>query len=169
VSGTEATDEPPSRALRAPASYPFPDEAVLPWSHVDTRLSTAQVYWLCTVRPGVERPPHATPLWGSWVDRTLYLAGPPTTRWARNLAAHPAVTVHLESGENVVILEGVAEDVTTDAGLGRRIVDDWLGKYGRLAPDPAGDGIWRIRPRTVRAWSSDALDDATGWTLDREV
>jgi len=34
-----------------------------------------------------------------------------------------------------------------------------------LAPDPAGDGIWRIRPRSARAWSTDALDDGTGWTF----
>jgi hypothetical protein len=165
MSDSATGPEPHGRALTGPASYPFPDRAVLPWSHADSRLAAARVYWLCTARPGEGRAPHVTPLWGSWVDRMLYLDGPPTTRWARNFTAHPAVSVHLESGEDVVILEGVAEDVTTDVELGRRIVDDWMGKYGRLAPDPAGDGIWRIRPRSARAWSTDALDDGTGWTF----
>ena len=41
------------------------------------------------------------------------------------------------------------------------------GKYGRLATDPAGDGIWCVTPTTVRGWSSDALDDGTGWEFRR--
>ena len=83
----ESGDEPQSRALVGPATYPFPDRAVLPWSHVDTRLSEARVCWLCTARAGAGRPPHVTPLWGAWVDRFLYLDGPPTTRWAAAEAA----------------------------------------------------------------------------------
>src|SRR5262245_28946204 len=125
--------EPRSRALAVPASYPFPDRAVLPWSHADSRLAEAPVYWLCTTRPDA-RPPHVTPLWGAWVDQHLYVDGPPTTRWAQNFVANPAVAVHLPSGEDVVILEGVVDDVTTDAELGCRIVAEWMRKYGRLAP-----------------------------------
>jgi hypothetical protein len=155
--------DPVARPLRGPRAYPFPDQPVLPWSYADRRLAEARCYWLATARP--DGRPHVTPLWGSWVGGRLYLDGPPVTRWARNFTANPAVAVHLESGEEVVILEGVAADVTTDADLGRRIVGDWLGKYGRLAPDPAGDGVWCVTPTTVRGWSSDALDDGTGWTF----
>ena len=160
---TDGPGEPRSRPLRAPASYPFPDDARLPWSHPDSRLTDARYYWLCTVRP--DGSPHATPLWGAWVDHLLYLDGPPTTRWAKNFIAHPVVTVHLESGDDVVILEGVAEDVTTDAALAKRVVDDWMRKYGRLPPEP-DDGVFRIRPRSVRAWSTEMLADGTGWTFD---
>ena len=44
-------------------------------------------------------------------------AGP---RKGRNLAENPNVAVHLESGDDVVILEGVAE-VVTDPGLVERL------------------------------------------------
>jgi hypothetical protein len=155
--------EPTSRALRGPRAYPFPDHPVLPWAWADSRLARAAYYWLGTVRP--DGRPHATPLWGAWVGHRLYLDGPPTTIWARNFVAHPAVTVHLESGAEVVVLEGFADDVTTDAVLGERIVTSWVRKYGRLAPDPAGDGIWRVTPRSVRAWSTEMLEDGTGWTF----
>jgi hypothetical protein len=155
--------EPTARALRGPQSYAFPDHPVLPWSHADQRLARAPYYWLGTVRP--DGRPHATALWGSWVGRRLYLDGPPTTRWARNFTANPQVTVHLESGADVVIVEGHVDDVTTDAALGRLIVADWMRKYGRLAPDPSGDGIWRVTPHSVRAWSTEALEDGTGWTF----
>jgi hypothetical protein len=161
---TGSPPEPRARALRGPRAYPFPDRPVLPWSHADQRLARAAYYWVCTVRP--DGRPHATPVWGAWIEQRLYLDGPPTTVWAGNFTANPHVTVHLENGADVVVLEGRADDATTDAALGERIVADWMGKYGRLAPDPAGDGVWRITPTSVRAWSTEMLEDGTGWTFD---
>lgn len=159
--------DPIGQPVHGPQSYAFPKsaEGLLPWSHVVERLSQARYYWLGTVRP--DGRPHVTPLWGAWVDGVLYLDGSPRTQWARNLATHPAVTMHLESGNDVVILEGVAEDLPTvsDDDLARRIVADWDHKYGRLHPDPARNGIFRITPHTVRAWSSEDLTDATSWQL----
>jgi nitroimidazol reductase NimA-like FMN-containing flavoprotein (pyridoxamine 5'-phosphate oxidase superfamily) len=129
---------------------------------VEAWLREARNYWLATVRP--DGRPHATPVWGVWVDGALYLSGFPQARWARNLAANPAVTAHLESGDLVVIIEGTAVDIETDAELGARIVAAWDTKYGRLAPDPAGDGISRITPSSVRAWTdSSSFSDATRW------
>ncbi len=104
-----------------------------------------------------------TPVWGVWVDGALYFDGLPTTRWARNLAANPVVAVHLESGDDVVILEGVVEDTVTDAELGARIVEAWAAKYGRPLPGPATEGIFRLRPRSARAWSDASLEDGTRW------
>ncbi len=134
---------------------------MLPWSHAVDRLEAARYYWLATTRP--DGRPHVTPLWGVWVDEALYMDGLPTTHWARNLAANPALSVHLDNGDNVVILEGEVEDLTTDPDLGSRIIDAWSSKYGRLQPDPAGSGIFRLRPRTARAWSNESLEDGTRW------
>jgi hypothetical protein len=69
------------------------------------------------------------------------------------------------SGEDVVILDGVAEDVVTDTAVGDRIVTAWLATYGRLAPRPDSDGLFRLRPRTARAWSSSTLEDGTRWVF----
>jgi pyridoxamine 5'-phosphate oxidase-like protein len=156
--------EPRAVPLYAPPNYPFPKgtEGLLSWSHAEALLETAPNYWISTVRPNGR--PHATPVWGVWVDGALYLDGNPVTRWARNLAANPAVSVHLESAEDVVILEGTVEDLPAVEGyLAEQIVTAWDGKYGRLHPDPAGRGIFRLMPLRARGWSTSTLRDGTRW------
>lgn len=159
----ESRTEPKVSRPEAPPSYGFGKNStrMLPWSHVVERLEEARYYWLATTRP--DGRPHVTPLWGVWVHEALYFDGLPTTRWARNLAGNPALSVHLDNGDDVVILEGVVEDLTTDPQLGSHIVDAWNKKYGRLHPDPSGSGILRLRPRTARAWSNESLEDGTRW------
>lgn len=159
-------NQPVAVPLQAPEGYAFPRgiEGLLPWSHAEELLEGARNYWMATVRPNGR--PHVTPVWGVWVDGALYFDGNPTTRWGRNLVANPSVSVHLESAEDVVILEGRAEDLAaTDAELGERIVSAWDAKYGRLHPDPAGQGIFRVFPRTARGWSTSSLDDGTRWVF----
>jgi hypothetical protein len=148
---------------QAPPSYAFGKNSapMLPWSRAVERLEDARYYWLATTRP--DGRPHVTPVWGVWVDEALYVDGLPSTRWARNLAANPALSVHLDNGNDVLILEGRIEDLTTDPALGARIVDAWDTKYGRLHPDPASSGILRLRPDTARAWSNESLEDGTRW------
>lgn len=140
------------------------EEPLLPWSHVEQQLEQAENYWLATTWP--DGRPHVTPIWGVWIDTALYFDGIPTARWARNLTAKPAIAVHLESGVDVVILEGVAEDLDhiTAPALAGRIVEQWQAKYGRLLPEPRERGMFRLRPRTARAWSR-FPHDATRWTF----
>ena len=158
--------EPTPMPLHAPKSYKFPQtpDGLLPWSHALERLERARSYWLATTRP--DGRPHVTPVWGAWVDGALYFDGLPTTQWARNLKRNPAAAVHLESGDDVVILEGVMDDLETSAELGTRIVAAWDAKYGRLHPDPVGSGIFRFTPRTGRGWSTSSLTDGTRWQFD---
>jgi hypothetical protein len=157
--------EPEASWPEAPPSYGFGKNAarMLPWSHAVERLERARYYWLATTRP--DGRPHVTPVWGVWVEGALYFDGLPTTRWARNLATNPALSVHLDNGDDVVILEGVVEELSTDPELGSRIVAAWNRKYGRLHPDPTGSGILRLRPRAARAWSNESLEDGTRWSF----
>ncbi len=76
------------------------------WSWAVERLESALNYWFSTTRP--DGRPHAMPAWAVWVDHALYFDGSPETRRSRNLAVNPAIAVHLESGDQVVILEGEA-------------------------------------------------------------
>ena len=39
------------------------------WSHVEGRMSAARNYWVCTTTP--DGRPHAMPVWGVWIERTL--------------------------------------------------------------------------------------------------
>ena len=141
------------------------EAAFLTWSSVEDQLERATNYWLATTRP--DGRPHVAPIWGVWLERALHFDGIPTARWARNMAANPSVTLHLESGTDVVILEGTGEDIASvsDQDLADRIVAAWDGKYGRLHPDPVANGLFRFRPLTARAWSQ-FPDDATRWTFD---
>ncbi len=135
-------------------------EGTLPWSHVVGRMSAARNYWVGTAdRQG---QPHVTPVWGVWVEDTLYFGGGPDTRWSRNLAANPQVAVHLESGEDVVILEGVVERITDPAHpLVGPIDDAYEAKYAMRHGTP----LWVLRPRLVFAWSK-FPDNATRWRFE---
>ena len=98
--------------LQTEESYGVPEseESMLPWSYVEERMSGPRNYWVATVRP--DGRPHAVPVWGVWLDGTFHFGGGRRTRKARNVAVNPHLVVYLESGDDVVILDGVAEEIT---------------------------------------------------------
>ena len=51
---------------------------MLSWDHVQERMAEARNYWVATVRP--DGRPHATPVWGLWVDGAFYFGVAPGTR-----------------------------------------------------------------------------------------
>lgn len=83
------------------------------WTEVAGRLAAARTYWVSSTT--ASGAPRAAPVWGVVTDGTLYLYSERSTVKARNLAADPRVVVHLESGEDVLIVRGVAEDLGTPA------------------------------------------------------
>ena len=70
---------------------------------------------LGAARVGPDGRPHARPVDGVGVDGALCFGGSPATRWVRNLLANPAISVHLSSEAEAIILEGTAEVVTDPA------------------------------------------------------
>src|SRR5204862_2777617 len=92
---------------------PDDDEGLLPFSHLEAQLGAAHDYWVASVRP--DGRPHAVPVWGVWLDGTLYFGGGKQTRKARNLDRNPDVVVHTGSASDVAIIEGRVREVT-DAG-----------------------------------------------------
>jgi nitroimidazol reductase NimA-like FMN-containing flavoprotein (pyridoxamine 5'-phosphate oxidase superfamily) len=143
--------------------YGIPEsgEGMLPWSYVTERLERARNYWICTTRP--DGRPHAAPVWGVWVDGALYFGTGPRTRKARNLAANRAIVVHLESGDDVVILEGIAEELDDVApALFARIADASAAKYQERPEDASG--MFAVRIRAAYAWHN-FPKDATRWVF----
>jgi nitroimidazol reductase NimA-like FMN-containing flavoprotein (pyridoxamine 5'-phosphate oxidase superfamily) len=141
-----------------PDGYGVPqtDEGLVTWSHVVERLEEARSYWVATLDP--QSRPHVRPIWGGFVEGTLYVEGGPTTRWARNLAANPVISVHLESGDDVVIVEGTAHEVRPEPALAAQLAERIGAKYRSSGYEPTPDqwdrgGLWAIRPRTVLAWA----------------
>lgn len=164
-----------ARATRPviPAGYGVPetDEGLLGWSWAVARLESASNYWFATTRP--DGRPHAMPAWGVWLDGALYFEGSPATRRARNLAANPAVSVHLESGDEVVVVEGRAHDAADpDRALAERLSSAFGAKYGettweyRPTPDQwKRGGLWRLEPEVAFGWA-EFPRDATRWLFD---
>jgi hypothetical protein len=148
--------------------YGIPEhgEGLLPWSHAGTRLQTARNYWVATTRP--DGRPHAVPVWGVFVEGAVYFDGGPHTRHNRNLAGNPHVVVHLESGDDVVIVEGIVEQVTPapDSELAGTLAAAYAAKYAPDYQPPADSwkdgGLYRVRPTVAFAWTS-FPEDTTRW------
>ena len=85
------------------------------WPEVAARLAASRNYWLGTTSPSGAL--HAAPVWGVVTGQTLYLYSERSTVKARNIAADPRVVVHLESGDDVVIVRGTAEDLGSPASV----------------------------------------------------
>jgi hypothetical protein len=138
---------------------------LLPWSFVDERMASARNYWISTARP--DGRPHAAPVWGVWLDGTFFFGTDPRSVKGRNLAANPEIVVHLESGDEVVILEGSVDGIAAAApDLLQRIASVYNDKYD-FQPDPSSVDapFLALRPRVVFAWlEQDFPRTATRWT-----
>jgi nitroimidazol reductase NimA-like FMN-containing flavoprotein (pyridoxamine 5'-phosphate oxidase superfamily) len=150
-----------------PASYgidPAQRDHLLAWSWVEEQMRAARNYWVISVTP--EGRPHAAPVWGVWHEGALYFGSDLEARKARNLAANPALTVHLESGDEVVILEGEAEFVRDQAVLDAAGAA-YAPKYQmRVADVLAAGALIRLKPRRAMAWlEKDFPNTATRWTF----
>lgn len=126
------------------------EEGLLTWDHVQGRMEASRNYWIGTTRP--DGRPHAAPVWGVWIDDALFFGTDPNSRKARNLRVNPEVVVHLESGDECVILEGAVEE-ESDPGLRRRAGEAYAAKYGFAALGGAKDGppVYVLRPRVASA------------------
>ena len=105
--------------------------------------------------------PHTVPVWGVWVDDIFYHGGGRRTRKGRNLDENPHMVMHLESGDEVVIIEGIAEILTEDninPELAQRIDAEYHKKYDMKH----GLSVWRLQYKKVFAWHH-YPDDVTRW------
>lgn len=147
-------------------SVPQSEEGMLPWSHARQHLVGARNYWIGTVRP--DGRPHVTPVWGAWVEGHLYFDGSPQTRRGRNLAQNPAVVAHLESGDDVVILEGEARQYHDPPhSLTTKVARAYRAQYAESGYAPRADqwddgGLYVMTPRVALAWTK-FPDDTTRW------
>src|SRR5512147_600445 len=107
--------------------YGVPDssDGTLPWSWARERLDRALVYWLATTGP--DGAPHLVPIWGAWVGDRWYVEGGPT-RWQRNLRANPNLAIHVEFGDEVVVVEGTARELVAP---GSPLSDAILAGYAK--------------------------------------
>ena len=138
------------------------------WAHVEDRLRTDRVYWIATVGPSGR--PRVRPIDGVYVDGALYVGGSAETRWVREVGDNPNVSVHLDGIDDVVIIEGEAEVLSSVAeDLATRLADASNAKFPEYAMTPAfymTNGAIAIRLRKVITWS-DITRDPTRFRFDR--
>lgn len=147
------------------ARFSAPMATATPWEQAVATFSTAELYWLTTVR--ADGRPHVTPLVGLWHDGAPHFCTGPTEQKARNLAANPNVV--LTTGTNSwkdgvdIVVEGTALAVRHDSKL-RAIADDYVTKYegdwafgvqdGSLTNAEGGTAtVFRVEPRKVLAFA----------------
>lgn len=150
--------------------YGLPEEQAefryLLWEAISAQLAAARNYWIVTTRP--DGKPHATPVWGLWLDEAFYFSCGKESQKARNLRANPALVVHLESGDEVVILEGRAEMVTNRRIL-QKINQAYDEKYSIRPLDleaetPSQDPFFTLILSKAMAWlENDFVGSATRW------
>ncbi len=173
MANSPGSDQPTVSRPAMPDGYGVPEttEGTLTWRDVENRLITSKYYWIASVRP--DGTPHSVPRWGVWVEGRFYYDGAPTTRHARNVERNPACTLTLESGTEVVIVEGESHATHADAdGLGRTL-SEAFGKYHPdYAPGPdswageEGGGLRVIVPARAMAWFA-FPSDCTRFTFQR--
>jgi hypothetical protein len=141
-------------------------DGTLEWDIVSAKLAAAKNYWIGTTSP--TGAPHAVPMWAAWVDDALYI-GVGGHRTKRNLARDPRVSIHLESGTDVVIVEGVVDaPEAIDEAAYTMLVEQFTDKYQWNPAEEAGyertGSGWRVvRVSKVLAWTNFPAD-ATRFT-----
>lgn len=130
----------------------------------------ARNYWVATTTSSGKA--HSRPVWGVWLDSSLWFST--GSRIGTHLRARPDVTVHLESGDEVVIIEGIAALDSDPADIAR-FCEVFNVKYAwDFKPDDAGT-IFVVKPKVAFGWVSDgsgldhgAIYNATGtrWHFD---
>ena len=159
-----------ARPVRFPPEYGTPGgpESLRSWRDIEPRLRTAPNYWVTTLGPGGR--PHARPVDGVWVDGALCFGGSPATRWVRNLLVNPAISIHLSSEAEAIILEGTAEVVTDPAHpLAAPCMAASRAKYPQYySADMPYRPFWMLRPAAAYAWTLERFPrGATRWHFER--
>jgi pyridoxine/pyridoxamine 5'-phosphate oxidase len=134
----------------------------LAWNDIERQLVKAKNYWVGTTRP--DGRPHAMPVWGLWLDGVFYFSSDGSSRKARNIAANGWAVVHLESGDEAVIVEGQAQRVNNRA-MFAKVDAAYTRKYRMgLSGIPGDVGVFVVRPKVIFAWrEKDFPKSATRW------
>ena len=117
----------------------FPEEWHVPndpklwvtWGHAKDKLAWETVYWISTAsRLG---RPHAVPVWGIWKENRFYFETGPNSVKGKHLSNNRSVVVHLQDGNDTVILEGSGRREKSSERL-NMLRKDYARKY-QYTPD----------------------------------
>jgi hypothetical protein len=154
---------------KLPPGYGLPktSDKLLPWSHVDERMTASMHYWISTTSP--DGAPFSRPVDGMWLDDRLYFGGDDESRWRRNIRNDPRACVTLENAERAVILHGEVAVVWPDGDLAVRLADASNAKYhmDQTPGDYEQAEVLMFTPHTAFAWNV-LYKDATRWRWSKD-
>ncbi|GIV65496.1 MAG: pyridoxamine 5'-phosphate oxidase [Bellilinea sp.] len=159
-------DQPSVDRPKMPPGYGLSphDDGFLSWEEVESRLIAAKNYWVCTTR--FNGRPHAMPVWGIWQEDCFYFGTDLQSVKGRNLMRNPHLIIHLESGDDAVILECRAEPVNDPLVL-KRVLQNYANKYNVFSDESeliGGTIFFAARPYKVLAWRESSFPTtATRW------
>lgn len=155
--------QPVASRPHAPGYFRASDQGdgLMPWTVALERLAAARNYWITSASSsGI---PHAMPVWGVWLDSRFLFSTGPRTRKARNISENPFAVIHLESGSELVVVEGVVRQVSDAA-----VVSDFLSAYNPkyswnfTAEDFRSGELFEVQPLKAFAWLGDEGDAFSG-------
>ncbi|MCH7866061.1 MAG: pyridoxamine 5'-phosphate oxidase family protein [Myxococcales bacterium] len=125
---------------------------LLEWNWVREQMYSARNYWVLTSpKTG---PPHPTPVWGLFIDDVLYFCTTTSSLKAKHIARTGEATIHLESGDMVVILKGEA-NTEADPELVEKLGKKFLHKYKVEVVDQFPDQVMiSFRTHKAIAWQA---------------
>ena len=121
---------------------------LLSWDKVNEWMDLSKNYWIATTKS--DGKPHTRPIWGIWHNNLFYFGGGQKTSNVKNLLRDSRITVHTERADNVVIIEGKAEQFE-DEEMHKILGIKYEIRYGLYHPPP----FWRVVPKIVFAWTMD--------------
>jgi len=146
-----------------PGYEPPPGQArLLEWSWAERRLREARRYWLATTH--ADGSAHLRAVWAAWVGGRLAFSTGRVSRKARNLAVEPRCSLAVEAGDDSLVVEGVAAELT-DAALIAQADAAYVAKYGSSIL--VGDSpVYSVRPVIVIGFrEDDPSARATRWRV----
>ena len=155
-------DIPTPERLDVPDSFGFSVEDYpfepMSWQWVTEQLESARNYWVATTRPSGR--PHSVPVWGVWVGDAFHFATDPLGVTAKNLKQNPESVVNLESGDDVVILEGQFELHDSTPSIQQAFNAKYDMPWGAEETIP----VFTLELSKALAWTeSDYPSNATRW------
>jgi pyridoxine/pyridoxamine 5'-phosphate oxidase len=144
--------KPVAERLDTPPGYGLTELGADHWSLDDVyrRVHEARSWWIASVR--ADGRPHAVPVWGVAVDDRIIFSSGPDAQKALNIASNANVVMHLDSGDEVVIVEGTATKIAPES-MPDGFMDAYDKQYDiRFDTSDPGFGVYEIAPRKIMAW-----------------
>ena len=147
-------------------------DPLTPWSVSEAKLRDSRNYWITTCR--ADGRPHAAPVWGVWVDGHFLFSTDAGSVKGRALARSPELVVHLESGDDVVIVDGSARRLGLDDPVVEAFVAAYEPKYDFTfeRPFPEFFAFYAVTPSYVIVWTeADFVNSVVRWdfaAVDRD-